>query len=274
MRQYFLLVTLLLLLTGNTSVLGQGEAMLLETIKLEHKPAGDILPLVEPLLPENAVIRGEGYKIILKTTAGNMPQIKQMIADLDAPLQQLQITVSLDPSVLQQDTTTATSLSDTTDQKSANQRAITASDTTQVYKTTGQQVAGGIQVIKVLPDRWSVIRSGQAIPVIQRTRNPDGTITESVHYRQVNQGLRLRPQLSDENITLTIQPFYEAASQTGEGQQLYYQPEKQTITRLGSWIGIDTNTGSQVQMDKKQLQQHRNPATPASLIYLKVDAAP
>ncbi len=274
MKQYFYLVALLLLLTANTSALAQGESMLLETIKLEHKPAGDILPLVEPLLPENTVIQGEGYKIILKTTAGNLPQIKQLIADLDTPLQQLQISVSLDPRALQKGTTTPASPSAVSNQKSADESASSGSETTQIYNTTGQQAAGGIQVIKVLPDRWTMIRTGEAVPVIQRTRNPDGTITKSVQYQQINQGLRIRPQLSGENISLTIQPFYEAASQTGAGQQLYYKPEKQTKTRLGNWIGIDTTTGSYVQMENTHAQQNQYPTKTASLIYLRVDVAP
>ena len=102
MRMLVNFVVILLLLTGGFAFQAQAETMLLEDIELQHKPAGDIIPLIEPLLPENAVITGEGYKIILKTTAENLPQVKQLIAELDTPRQQLQIAVSLDPAVLQQ----------------------------------------------------------------------------------------------------------------------------------------------------------------------------
>lgn len=273
MRQSFKFVTLLFVLTVSTAVLAQTDSIQQETIRLEHKPAIDIIPLVSPLLPENSEINGEGYKIILKTTAESMPQIKQLIADLDIPLQQLQISVSLNSPVLQQGATT--SPTDTpTDQKTPNQSAITVSESTQFYPTRGQQMANGIQIIKVLTNRWSMIRTGQAIPIIERKRNPDGTITESVHYQQVNQGLRIRPQLTGEEIILSIQPFYEAASQTGKGQQLYYKSEKHTKTHLGNWISIDTTTGNHVKISNDQGQRHQTSAAAKSLIYLKVDIAP
>jgi hypothetical protein len=86
MRMLINFVVILLLLTGGFAFQALAEAMLLEDIELQHKPAGDIIPLIEPLLPENAVISGEGYKIILKTTAENLPQVKQLIAELDTPL--------------------------------------------------------------------------------------------------------------------------------------------------------------------------------------------
>ena len=119
-----------------------------------------------------------------------------------------------------------------------------------------------------------MIRTGQAIPVMKRMRNPDGTITESVSYQQVNQGLRIRPHLTGEEVILSIQPFYEAASQSGTGQQLYYKQEKQTKARLGKWLSIDTTTGILIQSGGSKVQQDPTSLTSTSLLYLKVDIAP
>lgn len=274
MKLLIRLLVLLLSLTSSAHVLAQTETMLLETVKLEHKPAGDIIPLIEPFLPENAVVSGEGYKIILKTTAENMPQVKQLITDLDNPLQQLQISVSLNPVVLQQAITAPSSTAASPNQQPATSPAITASDTTRIYKTRGLQVAGKIQVVQVLQDRWSMIHTGQAIPMTKRTRNPDGTVTESISYQQINQGLRIRPHLSGEEVILSIQAFYEAASQNGSGQELYYKSEQQTKAWLGTWISIDATTGGRTHLeDNKSLQNRTSPLT-TSLIYLKVDIAP
>ena len=274
MKMLFGLIVILLVSTNSVAAFAETDVMLLEKIKLQHKPAGDIIPLVEPFLPENAVISGEGYKIILKTTAENMPQVKQLITDLDTPLQQLQISVSLDPAVLQQATIESAPSAEEPDENHTATPPTSQADTTQIYKTKGHKVAAGIQVIQVLQDRWSMIRTGQAIPVMKRIRNPDGTITESVSYQQVNQGLRIRPHLTGEEVILSIQPFYEAASQSGTGQQLYYKQEKQTKARLGNWLRIDTTTGSLIQSEGSKIQQESTSVRSTSFIYLKVDIAP
>jgi len=272
MKMLFGLTVMMLVLTSSFASHAETETMLLEKIKLQHKPAGDIIPLIEPFLPENAMISGEGYIIILKTTAESMPQVKQLIADLDTPLQQLRISVSLDPTVLEQDVTksaTETGINENTEIPSASD-----AETTRIYKTKGQSATIGIQVIRVLQDAWSTIRTGQSIPVINRARNPDGTITESISYQQVNQGLRIHPHLTGDEVTLSVQPFYEAASQSGTGRQLYYKQEMQTKIGLGKWISIDTVSGNLIQPDATKAQQYPATSTTTSLIYLKIDVEP
>lgn len=274
MKRFLKLILSMMYLLCSMHTFAQTDTMLQETIRLEHKPAADIIPLVEPFLVENAVISGEGYKIIVQTSAENLPQIKQLISDLDIPLQQLQIFVSLNPAALQKNSPPPDSNSDADEQQPAASAPLSSSATTQTYRTRGQQIADDVQVIQVLQDRWSLIRTGQAVPVIQRSRNPDGTITESVSYQQVNQGLRIRPHLAGEQVILTIQPFYEAANQTGTGQQLYYKPEKQTETRLGTWISIDTTSGSRFRPAGANKIQSSTSTLSTSLIYLKVDVVP
>lgn len=271
MKMLFGLAVMMLMLTSSFASHAETETMLLEKIKLHHKPAGDIIPLVEPFLPENAMISGEGYKIILKTTVENMPQVKQLIADLDTPLQQLRISVSLDPTVLEQDVTKSAPPTETEINEKTEIPSASDSETTRIYKTKGQAATVGIQVIRVLQDAWSTIRTGKSIPVINRARNPDGTITESISYQQVNQGLRIHPHLTGDEVTLSVQPFYEAASQSGTGRQIYYKQEKQTKTGLGKWISIDTVSGNLIQPDATKAQQHPSISTTTSLIYLKID---
>lgn len=274
MKMLINFVVILFILNGGFVSQARAETMLVEKIELQHKPAGDIIPLIEPFLAENAVISGEGYKIILKTSAENMPQVKQLVAELDIPPQQLQISVSLDPAVLQQETTQSAFTTEMPGKDKTSPPPISRSDTTQIYRTKGRQAAAGLQVIQVLQHRWSMIRTGQSIPVINRVRNPDGTITESISYQQVNQGLRIRPHLSGEEVILSVQPFYEAASRSDTGQQLYYKQERQIKIRLGNWVSIDTGTGSLIQTANNKAQQNPTAATSTSLIYIRVDVAP
>ena len=279
MKTLSILRLCLLLVAFGLSAISMAETMQLEKIELQHIPARDVIPLIKPFLAENAVISAKGYTIIVKTTAENMPQVKALIHDLDIPTKQLQITVSLDPRVILQSQIENTSQQTpqanktTAENKSATSPEADA-DTTVIYKTTGREVDPGIQIIKVLQNRWSMVRTGQSIPIKKRTRNPDGTITESLSYQQINQGLRIKPHLEGQQVTLNVQPFYEADNQTGPGEKLYYKQEKIATAMLGKWFGIEVTSGVPIPVDIKWIKQNQIAANPIPLIYLKVDMAP
>jgi hypothetical protein len=268
----------LLLVAGSFSVMIQAETVQLEKIELQHNLAQDIIPLVKPFLVENASISAEDYTIILKTTPENMQQVKKLIHDLDIPSKQLQISVSLDPQVILQTLVTnktqqAPQADITTDENKSAVNPSADADKSLIYKTTGREVIPGIQIIKVLQNRWSMIRTGQTIPVMKRIRNPDGTVTESISHQQVNQGLRIKLQLSGQAVTLYVQPFYEAESQTGPGTKLYYKQEKVAHAMLGNWFGLEATSGVPIPIDSNWIQQNQYAANPLPLIYLKVDIA-
>ena len=279
MKTLSILRLCLLLVAFGLSAISTAETMQLEKIELQHIPARDVIPLIKPFLAENAVISAKGYTIIVKTTAENMPQVKALIHDLDIPTKQLQITVSLDSSVTL--LTPATNKSQQTapdDKASGNNKSTTGPkadpDAALLYKTKGHEVSPGTQIIKVLQNRWSMIRTGQSIPVMKRTRNPDGTITESISYQQINQGLRIKPHLADRQVTLYVQPFYEADNPTKSGKKLYYKQEKVATAMLGKWFGLEATSGVPIPVDSNWIQQNQFAANPIPLIFLKVDIAP
>ena len=246
-----------------------------EIIELQHMQAQEIIPLIRPFLAENGTISAEGRSLILETTAENMQQVKILIHELDIPGKQLQISVSLDPGVMHQSpAANAAQPAQQDDNTTDNIEPAVDPNSTLVFKTKGREISPGIQVIKVLQDRWSMIRTGQSIPVINRVRNPDGTMTELVSYQQINQGLRIKPHLTDQQVTLYVQPFYEAENQTGPGTKLYYKQEKVTHAMLGSWLGLETTSGTAIPVDKTWLKQNQLAANPVSLIYIKIDIAP
>lgn len=279
MKTLSILRLCLLLVAFGLSAISTAETMQLEKIELQHIPARDVIPLIKPFLAEKTVISAKGYTIIVKTTAENMPQVKALIHDLDIPTKQLQITVSLDSSVtLQTPATNKFQQTAPDDKASGNNKSTTGPkadpDAALLYKTKGHEVSPGTQIIKVLQNRWSMIRTGQSIPVMKRTRNPDGTITESISYQQINQGLRIKPHLADQQVTLYVQPFYEADNPTKSGKKLYYKQEKVATAMLGKWFGLEATSGVPIPVDSNWIQQNQFAANPIPLIFLKVDIAP
>jgi hypothetical protein len=279
MKTLSLLRLYLLLVAFGFCAISRAETMQIEKIELQSIPARNVIPLIKPFLAENATISAKDYTIIVKTTAENMRQVKKLILDIDIPTKQLHISVSLDPWVmLQSQITNKRQQAPQAEKTAGENKSATSStanaDTTVIYKTTGHEVDPGIQIIKVLQNRWSMVRTGQSIPIKKRTRNPDGTITESLSYQQINQGLRIKPHLEGQQVTLNVQPFYEADNQTGPGKKLYYKQEKVATAMLGKWFGLEVTSGAPMPVDINWIKKNQIVAKPIPLIYLKVDLAP
>lgn len=65
----------------------------IETIQLNHRLAGDVLPEVQAFLPANATARAFNELIIIKAEKHEIETLRQLIHKLDTPPQRLLITV-------------------------------------------------------------------------------------------------------------------------------------------------------------------------------------
>src|SRR5210317_1380004 len=67
----------------------------LDVINLKHQTADEIIPIIQPFLIPEAAVTSRGYKLIIKSTPENLEQVKKIIAEVDAGLRQLTISVSI-----------------------------------------------------------------------------------------------------------------------------------------------------------------------------------
>lgn len=74
------------------STIGWAESKI-ETIQLNHRLAVEILPEVQAFLPKDATARAFNDLIILKAQPDVITDIKQLITQLDTPLQAVKISV-------------------------------------------------------------------------------------------------------------------------------------------------------------------------------------
>lgn len=197
----------------------RAETLSTKTIHLHHESATNIIPLIQPLLPTKGKITGNDNEVTITTSAKQMPQYEKLIADLDTPIQNLVITVSLDPGVIKKN-----------------------SGSTNYYLTEDHLTEPNTQEVNVAENSWAVINTGRSVPTVNRTINKDGTVTESITYNPVKGGLRLKPLLHGADIKLTIQPFYEAENRDGT-RSLAHGSETTASTRLGQWLALGTTSG-------------------------------
>ena len=67
-----------------------------ETITLRFRSAEEIIPLVKPLLGGDAVLTGQGSRLVLAAPDNRRADIKEAITSFDIPLRKLQVTVRFD----------------------------------------------------------------------------------------------------------------------------------------------------------------------------------
>jgi len=202
------------------AITGHAEKRVDKAIHLHHITAEQLVPLVRPALPPGAEITGRLNQVVIVAPPASLPELETLVADLDTPLHNLAITVSLDARVLR------------------NQ------DRRPDYFLPHDHVAAeGTREVRVQEGRWAVIRTGRAIPRVKRTTNPDGTVTETVSYERINRGLRIRPELRGPSVLLTVQPFRERKRTDGSSFLAHGQPITLTVP-LGEWLALDATSGN------------------------------
>jgi hypothetical protein len=65
----------------------------MRVIQLKHRPAGEIIPLIRPLLGPEDALSGTDYRLIVRASDRNLKDIEHLLAQLDVAQRQLRITV-------------------------------------------------------------------------------------------------------------------------------------------------------------------------------------
>jgi type II secretory pathway component GspD/PulD (secretin) len=258
----------------------------LDVINLKHQTADEIIPIIQPFLIPEAAVTSRGYKLIIKSTPENLEQVKKIIAEVDAGLRQLTISVSIGQhSAEVENKTQAQIMAELNNNDSQLQvgsggvsdadtvgaivRGEKKSDNTKIAtkfssrKTTTKRSKPVHQTIRSTEGKWATIRAGQSIPIIQRTRNPDGTVTQTVRYKSATTGFKILPRVQpDNNVALYIRPHQTNVNPQGDGSFDITRMETNIIGKLGEWIPLGnlnelsntyttTNTGSTLRRNER-----------------------
>ncbi len=254
MPRSLLLILLLLfcLLPGSPS--WADSAMHLEIFNLRNRPAVDLLTLVKPFLEPGGVIRGQDYKLVVKSTRANLEQISEIIGKLDVPLKRLRISISTDARSFdtqkKQHLQTHSGVIEKGDNPNVRKIIISKGPqhqlTTQVY-STAQRRQPVAQHVQLLEGQWASINSGYAIPIADRQRNADGTVTETIRYRKLSYGFKVRAYINGNKAYLILRPEHEELSSQGGGNISLHDIATNLTVNLGQWIEV----GGMQQLQKK-----------------------
>lgn len=258
-RPLLLILLLLIYLLPASPVLADA-AMRMETFKLRNRPATDLLPLVKPFLHPEGAITGQGYKLFIKSTGSNLNQLSQIIAELDVALKRLRISISTDAGAFKEQQELQVHAHSKTLQSSDSpgvQKIIISKGaqhkvTTKVYSTAERSRQPTAQHVQLLEGQWASINTGYAVPVADRRINSDGTVTETVRYRNVASGFKLRAHINGDKVYLSVRPKHEELSREGGGNILTQSIETSLSVSLDKW----TEIGGTLQQLKKSASGH------------------
>lgn len=227
--------------------------MMLETINLHNRPANEVISILQPMLDKGGGISGAGYKLFVRSSPENIAQIRQEVQELDAPVQNLLVSVSMDPEVMQENTQVSARISvnqgQATIQAGGNGGVNIGTSghghhkgrimyDARMLERAHTERAPQAQTVRVSEGSWATIHTGQGVPIASRTRNLDGTVTDTYTYRAVTTGFQVLPRVNGDNVILMIRPQAQTLSARNDGSYGTTEINTTVTGKLGHWIPL------------------------------------
>src|SRR6187431_1126785 len=68
-------------------------AQSLEVIDLKYRTAAEVIPVLQPLVEQGGALTGQDYKLFVRTSSGNLAQLRSAVAQLDKQQRQMLVSV-------------------------------------------------------------------------------------------------------------------------------------------------------------------------------------
>jgi len=216
--------------------LAWGDESVIQVVPLQHRTVEEVLPVLRPLLDKDGALSGMNGQLIIRTSPGNMQQLRAVLRSIDSAPRRLKITVSQGQE--SDDDRSGAEVSGTIG-AGGGVRAL-------VFSSRSAAQREDTQTIQVLEGRPALIGIGQSLPLTERRVVRDGMTTrieESTVQRDVSTGFYVLPRLAGDRVTLEISPQRESVSRPrergGEGVRIDVQRLQTSVSgRLGEWIEI------------------------------------
>lgn len=206
----------------------------LTIIDLQHRPAEELLPVLQPMAGPGVALSGMDYKLLVRGNPGEVARIRELLAVLDRAPRQLLVSVRY---------------ADGAEDRSV---AIGADADIGHHDTSVDVRAGAgagavdersLNSVRVLEGNVAHISAGPSVPVITvisapRHRRAGGKGVATTEYRDLTSGFDVLPRVNGERVVLQISGRQQRLvdAETGSAAVQYVDT---TITgRLGEWIDL------------------------------------
>ena len=214
------------------------QTTVLEVIPLRYRTVEQVLPVIQPMLAKGGTASGLQGQLVIRTTPGNLEEIRRILASIDTVPRRLLITVRQDEYAAYGERGVG-----------VTGRVGSAGDVRgRVVDSSSADSDRNTQTVQVMEGSPAFIRVGQSVPVQQpqqplvRTFPGGRTVTEQfvggVEYRDVTSGFYALPRLAGDRVTLDISSQREALSGQVYGGVNVQNAVTTVSGRLGEWMEV------------------------------------
>lgn len=257
MKRYLLLLSFIA-----PAVLAQGT---LEIIPLRHRTVEQVLPVLRPLLEPGGAMSGQFNQLIVRTSPGNLAQIRSVLDAIDVPARRLMISVRFDNV---QDRARSGIETDARISNRGSSAEVRIEDS---RGALGERVD---QRIQVLEGGRALVSSGESRSLSQQQviRTPGGVVVQdSTVIQDATTGFEVVPRLSGSTVVLEIAPQKETFA---PGRSGAIQTERAVSTvsgRLGEWIELGGSDSASTRDATGILSSRESRSSDSRRIWVRVE---
>jgi hypothetical protein len=257
----------------------------MRVIQLKHRPAGEIIPLIRPLLGPEDALSGTDYRLIVRASDRNLKDIEHLLAQLDVAQRQLRITV--EQRIADDRDTTFHSVEGKVKigdeariklpEKSPDNRGLVVQQDT-LHLRTGQRTTTGrneaIQTVLTLDGQRASIRIGQSVPHVKKILAIGGRqvlITQEIELQDVTTGFDVLTRVHGDRVRMEITPRLSTLRDPATGLADFQELATTVEVRLGEWIDLGTILGQRNEIDRAILESATTESGERHIIRLKIE---
>ncbi|MBS0335286.1 MAG: hypothetical protein JSS40_00375 [Proteobacteria bacterium] len=223
------------------AALGQGG---LEVVPLQHRSAEQVIPVLRPLLEPGGALTGQGYQLFVRTSPGNLRDLKKALAAIDTAQRRLVISVRFDASAdAARGAIEARGTLRSGDMAISNQRFPNERTQAEVRILSSRSASDERvdQRVQVLEGSRAFISTGLSRPLPQRQvyMGPGGVaVQDTTVIQNLDTGFEVTPRVSGTTVFLDISPQRETPGALGPGSVQSQRVSSSVSAQLGEWVEL------------------------------------
>jgi len=224
----------------------------IEVITLNYRTAEQVIPLIQPLVGKDGAVTGLQNRLVIRTSADKLAQIKRVLASIDTKPRRLMIIVRQNTTraVLAQEASVYGAVGteharvrvpETPGKAGAKIEIGSRRDHVgaKITSTRDIESSADTQRVQVLEGNAAFIHVGQSVPYATRTIVRNGrqvTVVEDTQFQDVTSGFYVLPRVTGEQVTLEINP---QRNTLGDRGTVNLQQASTVLSgRIGEWIEL------------------------------------
>ncbi len=215
----------------------------LEIITLKHRSAGELLPVIKPLLHGDESVSALDSRLIIRAQPATLRDIHALLDQLDRPLRRLLLTVQyVSAAAANHDETQINA------EVNATEDSAGAGARVRVLSTRSRADGDLQQQVQVIEGGEAFIDVGKLLPYNNyriETDRGDLSFEQRTEYLKTGSGFYARPRLHGEHVTVEISPRRSSAQAHTSPPVLDTQALTTTVSgKLGEWILLGASTSA------------------------------